>query len=492
VPAIPGPSAELLLLSATEIAALVRRREVSASEVIARHLDRVEEVNGTINAIVTLAADSARRQALELDRRLAAGDAPGPLAGVPFTVKDVIATEGLRTTAGTAALRDYVPPQSAPAVKRLAVADAILLGKSNCPEFALDHHTSNLIFGDTWNPLDTAFTSGGSSGGDSAAVTSGCAAFGVGTDYGGSIRWPAHCTGLAAIRQTPGLVPGTGMLPYACGNPAAPPNSVSLQWRLQVIAPLARTTGDLYEVVRAMAGPDDRDPYAVPVDIRSPGGADTAALTVAWFEDDGSYPVRADLRAAIRRAATALHTEGLEVEQRRPPGFEQAESIFHRLRTADGLDDQQALVDGQLSEVTPVIAEWLEARTEVSVGEYRRIATEADVLRADVLAFMRRWKILLLPVASIPAFKPGARSFAVDGVEIPWIKTLACCRAVSLLALPAAVVRFGTSDEGLPIGVQIVGRPFCDHEVLAIAALLEDDWTREREKAATALEALRR
>jgi Asp-tRNA(Asn)/Glu-tRNA(Gln) amidotransferase A subunit family amidase len=474
--ALPAPDSPLLLTSATELAGLMRRRDVSVTEVLTAHLKRIEDVNSEINAIVTLNADCARAQARELDRRFAANEPAGPLAGLPFTVKDVIATKALRTTAGTTLLSDYVPESGATAIERLQAADAILLGKSNCPEFALDHHTSNVIFGDTWNPVDTELTSGGSSGGDSAAVASGCAAFGIGTDYGGSIRWPAHCTGTASLRPTPGRIPGTGMLPYACGIEYAPPNSVSLQWRLQVIAPIARTANDLKVLVEVMAGPDDCDPYATPVDELLPP-VSAHSLRIAWW-DEGVGHVRRDLQNAVASAAAALADAGLVVERARPEALHCAESVFHQLRAADGLHDHVALIDGRESEVTAVIREWLADRVDMTVAEYRRLAMQGDRLRSQALSFMRDWPILLLPVASIPAFRPGVRDFDVHGVKVPWIKTLACCRAISLLALPAGVVRFGTSDEGLPIGVQVVGRPFHEHEVLAVMALLEECWAR--------------
>lgn len=215
--------------SASSIADAIRDRKVSAVEVLDAHLRRIERVNPGLNAIVTLVEERARAAAVSADRMLANGAVMSPIHGVPFTVKDIIATEGIRTTGGTLLLAEHVPARSATAVERLERKGAILLGKSNCPEFALDMHTWNRVFGGTRNPRDDRYTSGGSSGGDSAAVASGCSAFGIGTDYGGSIRWPAHCTGLVSLRPTVGVVPTTGQLPYSSAGPLPAANSLSVQ-----------------------------------------------------------------------------------------------------------------------------------------------------------------------------------------------------------------------------------------------------------------------
>ncbi|MDQ0616100.1 amidase [Arthrobacter globiformis] len=253
---------QLTRLSMTEWATALREGRLTATECLELHLERIAQENPRLNAIVTLnpmAADDAAAA----DRAAAAGGPLGPLHGVPFTVKDTLATKGLRTTAGSPLLGDYVPEQSATAVRRLQEAGAVLLGKTNCSEFAVATHTSNPLFGDTWNPWDTGLTSGGSTGGDSAAVASGMSAFGLGTDFGGSIRWPAHCTGLASLRPTVGLVPETGLLPYvppAVGESLPAPNSMSALHRLGTVAWLARSVDDLGVLLGVLAGTDGVDP----------------------------------------------------------------------------------------------------------------------------------------------------------------------------------------------------------------------------------------
>jgi Asp-tRNA(Asn)/Glu-tRNA(Gln) amidotransferase A subunit family amidase len=461
--------------SASEIARAVHERVISAEEVVRTFLDRIDRVNPRVNAIATLAVDQAVRDARAVDARLAANGEAGPLAGVPFTVKDIIAVAGLRTTAGSLLLEHFVPEATAPAIARLQQAGAILLGKSNCPEFALDLHTSNRVFGGTWNPWNLAYTSGGSSGGDSAAVAAGCAAFGIGTDYGGSIRWPAHCTGLLSLRPTPGRVPTTGQLPYTSPGVLPPPNSMSLQSQLQMISPIARSVDDLALLLEVMSGVDDRDPFAVPVELADWKQVPVKELGCAWFESEGTYPVRPEVAAVVADAAGCLRTAGLRTTHLCPPGLERAEPIFRAFRAADGMPDHMALAEGRTDLLTSYVRDWLGTTRESTVAQYRALAAERDALRADILEFMREWPILLLPVACVPAFRPGSEgdTFVIDGCAVPRLQIITCCRSISLLGLPAAVVPFGTSGDGLPIAVQIVGRPFADQDVLAVAALLE-------------------
>jgi Asp-tRNA(Asn)/Glu-tRNA(Gln) amidotransferase A subunit family amidase len=470
------------------IADQVRKGMITATEVLQAHLEQVRSQNPTLNAIVTLAEDEAREQAANIDSSIAAGAVPGQRAGVPFTVKDLIATRGVRSTAGSLILRDHVPAWGATAIERLCAADAVLLGKANCPEFGLAVHTGNRLFGETLSPLGPGLSPAGSSGGDASAVASCMAAFGIGTDYGGSIRVPAHCTGLAALRPTPGLIPGTGQFPFppwpgpfppwpapfAPGHaPVAP--GTSLQARLQSIAPIARRVGDLWPLLQVMAGPDGIDANAVPATLGHPDQVSVADLPVAWCAGDGSFPVRADLVQAVESAANVLADLGATVIARRPPGLDRAEPVYAALRGIEGLPEHRALVAGREAELTGYARELIYAEPGRPAGSAtpRELATAADDLRAEVAAFMRQWPILLMPVASVPAFQPGRAEFRVDGQVLGGAQIESCCRAVTLLGAPAAVVRFGSSREGLPVGVQVVGRPFHDAETVAVAAALE-------------------
>jgi Asp-tRNA(Asn)/Glu-tRNA(Gln) amidotransferase A subunit family amidase len=457
----------------------IRNGQISSVELVEMSLRRIEAVNPEINAIVTLVADAALAAAKRADARIAAGQSVGPLHGVPFTVKDVIATGGVRTTAGSMILRDFVPARTATAVSRLEVAGAIMIGKTNCPEFALDLNTSNRLFGQTRNPLDLSRTPGGSSGGDSAAVAANCAAFGVGTDYGGSIRWPAHCTGLASLRPTPGIVPGTGQLPFtSLATPLPPPNSLSVQGQQQVISPIARSVEDLFPILCAMAGPDDLDVHTVPVVLRNPQTVDIRELRCAWFEGEGSKPVRTDIIRAVEDAARCLADSGVPVVNQRPPAFDEAEAVFARLRSTEGVPDHLRLIGDRSGELTDGMRAWIDSCVTAPVAEYLRLGAERDAVRAKVLAFMTTWPILLLPVAGLPAYAIGQHRFAVEGIPIDAMDIHIHCRPMSILRLPVAAVPCGTSVEGLPIAIQVVGRPFADHEVLAVAKHLESEFGR--------------
>jgi Asp-tRNA(Asn)/Glu-tRNA(Gln) amidotransferase A subunit family amidase len=462
---VAGPVTELLGASALEVGAAIRASEVSATEVLELHLERIAEVNPRLNAIVTLCEDDARAAAAAADL----ATERGPLHGVPFTVKDSIATAGVRSTAGSRLLSDFVPKRDATAVARLKRAGAVLLGKANCPEFALDPITDNRLFGLTLNPVDEKVTVGGSSGGDAAAVASNCAVFGIGSDYGGSIRWPAQCAGIVGMRPTVGLVPGTGGLPFPPGEGMSTPSSVAILSRLQTFGPLARSVDDLWAILEVLAGPDGIDPNTVPVSLSDPDAVEVSGLRVAWTDGEGAEPVHQDLVAAVERAATALEVMGLDVEQRRPTGLERAVGIFRLYRAADGLPVHMEVVRGREDELAETMKMWSAAvQTPATVAQYQRFAASRDEVRTQVLAFMEEHPIVLMPVSRWPAFPLGSLDFAERFLN------MAPCSAITLLGLPVVVVRAGTTSEGLPAGVQIVGRPFADHEVLAVARRLED------------------
>jgi Asp-tRNA(Asn)/Glu-tRNA(Gln) amidotransferase A subunit family amidase len=386
--AVPGVE-QLTGLSMTEWASALREGRLTATQCLELHLERIAEENPRLNAIVTL-NPLAAEEAAAADRAAAEGRSLGPLHGVPFTVKDTLATKGLRTTAGSPLLGDYVPEQSATAVRRLQEAGAVLVGKTNCSEFAVETHTRNPLFGDTWNPWDAGLTSGGSTGGDSAAVASGMSTFGLGTDFGGSIRWPAHCTGLTSLRPTVGLVPQTGLLPFvppAAGESFPAPNSMSALHRLGTVAWLARSVDDLGVLLGILAGPDGIDPSTVPVPLDGPAES-LAGINCAWFEDEGTHPVRDDLVAAVRNAAQVLGGLGIPTSHRRPPGLEQAAAAFVALRTAEGMPEVVELAAGREDELGSSLRQSLLGAEPRTVSDYRRASAERDAIRAHVLGFM--------------------------------------------------------------------------------------------------------
>jgi amidase len=422
-----GDMVDLVDHSASELADLVRRREVSPVEVVQAHLDRIEQLNGQLNAIVTLRAEGALAEAAVMER-----DGPGDgrgLAGVPFTVKDIIATGGVRTTAGTRFLKDWVPAADATAVRRLREAGAILIGKTNCPEFGMFPYTRNPLFGETRNPVDPSLTPGGSSGGESAAVAAGMSALGIGTDFGGSLRWPAHCTGALALRPTAGRVPSTGQLPTPSLNEPLIPNAVTLQGRAQVIGPLARSVADLALGLRVMSGPDGWDPFVVP--IVPPWTVRPPVIAAVW-DGPRSPAVRADVIDVVRAAAAALEGRGFEVSDEPPQVLEDAGALYSELRATDRLQDVRRIVRGHEDEVgddvRAVIAAAEEYERHGAGREPAVLWEERGRLRAEFEMYLNRHAVLLMPVATVPAYDPAGEPPPVGGREQTMWDVLDPCR----------------------------------------------------------------
>jgi Asp-tRNA(Asn)/Glu-tRNA(Gln) amidotransferase A subunit family amidase len=476
--------------SASELAAMVRRREVSARDVVAAHLERVEATNPTLNAIVTLRERDALADADALDGRLRAADpaitAQGlPLAGVPFTVKDLIATGGVRTTAGTPFLRTWTPAMDATAVRRLREAGAILIGKTNCPEWGMFPYTRNALFGETRNPVNPSLTPGGSSGGESAAVASGMSALGIGTDFGGSLRWPAHCTGVLALRPTVGRVPSTGQLPTPSLDEPLIPNAVTLQGRAQMVGPLARTAQDLELALRVMSGPDGWDPFGVDV---PPPATEIPARAAVW--DGPTWPAaRPDVVGVVRRAATALEARGHHVAAEDPSMLEPAGELYSALRDTDRLQDVRRIVRGREDllgdDVRNAIAAAEEFERRTPNVDPAPLWERRERLRVELAMFLERHAILLMPVATVPAYDMAGPPPSVNGRDQSMWDVLAPSRLISLVGMPAASVPFGASADGLPIAVQVVGRPFREDQVLAVAGMLMEErdappWERSR------------
>lgn len=455
-----------------EMARAVRTRALSARALLERYRARIAEVNPVINAIVTEAA-GASAAAAAVDRAIDRGDDPGPLCGIPFTVKDSIATAGVRTTAGSRLLADCVPRQSAPAVERLQRAGAVLVGKTNTPEFALDLHTDNALFGATRNPRDTRLTPGGSSGGESAAVAAGCSALGIGTDFGASIRWPAQCTGVVSLRPTVGRVPVTGALPYFTAESLRAPDPASFFAETQVVAPMARHVADLWLALKVISGPYAADPTTRPAALPGHATVDVTALRCAWFVTDGTYPAHADITRTVSAAAELLASQGMDVVHTRPRPISEAERVYDCLRTSDNAVWMSLLPTDQHGRRPAAVEAAIEVARGIPADRYRAALAERTALRQQLSVFMRNYPILLCAVSSVPAFAVGATEHAIDGTPIPGMGIVAPSRVIGLFGLPVACVPFGTAADGATISVQVVGRPFAEHQVLAVAELLE-------------------
>ncbi len=458
----------LNVLSAVAMAEQIREKKLSPVELVEAHLARIEQLNPKLNAFVQVDADGARRQARAAETAATRGEKVGPLHGVPLSVKSSVEVAGLRCEAGTKLRAGYVASQDAPLVSRLRAAGAIILGVTNCPELLMAWETDNLLYGRTNNPWDVSCTPGGSSGGEAAAIASGCSAGGVGSDGGGSIRVPAHFSGICGLKPTPGRIPATGHFP----------NSVGPFALIGVVGPMARTVADLKALFAVMQGPDDGDPSASPVPVRWPGKDELKKLRIGYFEDDGRTPVTGETHAAVRTAAEALRRVGFRVEPFRPVGLETARQLWWKLFGIAGGMLLGPMTKGHEADLSPILkqfASWVAAEPSHTGQTLLDTWIQRDVVRMQVFAQMREAPILLCPVASVPAFKHGERSWKIDGQTVQYLDAWSYCEWFNLLGTPAVVVPVGRSAEGLPIGVQIVARPWEEELVLAVAAAVEKE-----------------
>jgi Asp-tRNA(Asn)/Glu-tRNA(Gln) amidotransferase A subunit family amidase len=453
-------------IPAWQMAAGIRDRQFSASELVDAHLRRIQSLNPGLNAFVCIDEERARRQAKVADDIIAAGKPLGPLHGVPITVKSSIDVAGLPCEAGTILRKGHIPAADAPLISRLKAAGAIVLGNTTVPEFLMAWETHSALYGQTNSPWDPTRTPGGSSGGEAAAIAAGLSAGGMGSDGGGSIRVPAHFSGICGLKPTPGRIPATGHFPASLGPFAL----------LGVVGPMARTVRDLQLLFEVIAGPDIGDPNAAPVPMRPIDAAALRQTRVAYFEDDGHTPVTAETRAAVQRAAQALRDEGFTVDSFRPEGLEDARQLWHVL-FIDGVSLllRQGYKDRE-SDMYSVVREVLDlAEKDPPLTMQRLLDTlfGRDVLRPRFLEQMERYPILLCPAAAGPAFRHRERSWSIEGKTVSYLEYSCYSQWFNLLGNPAAVVPVGQSPEGLPIGVQIVGRPWDEERVLAVAACVE-------------------
>jgi Asp-tRNA(Asn)/Glu-tRNA(Gln) amidotransferase A subunit family amidase len=464
----------LNFLSAVAMAEQIRGKGLSPVELLEAHLAQIERLNPELNAFVEVNVEGARRQARAAETAAMRQEFAGPLHGIPISIKSSIAVGGMCCESGSRLRAGYVASRDAPLVARLRSAGAIILGLTNTPELLMAWETDNVLYGRTNNPWDRLRTPGGSSGGEAAAIASGCSAGGVGSDGGGSIRVPAHFTGICGLKPTPGRIPATGHFP-----PSAGPFAL-----LGVVGPMARTVADLNLLFEVMQGPDDGDALAAPVPLRPPAAEDLQKLRIGYFEDDGRTPVTAETRAAVRSAAEALRRAGFQVEGFRPEGLDRARDLWWKLFGVAGGMLLADLTNGRETDLSPILQQFM---SRVSAEPPHTGQTlldtwiERDVVRTRILAQMAEYPILLCPVAAIPAFRHGERSWTIDGKTVEYLDAWSYSEWFNLLGMPAVAVPVGQSVEGLPIGVQIVARPWEDESTLAIAAVLAaqfGEWRR--------------
>ena len=451
----------IALRPAVEQLALLRQGEISALELAEEHIRRIERLNPVLKALVDFDAERVRVQAREARS--------GALAGLPITVKSSIATTGYRCEIGSVLNRGSVAKKDAEAVARLRAAGVTLLGTTNCPEFLMAYETDNLLHGRTANPWNLEHSAGGSSGGEAAAIAAGMSAGGLGSDSGGSVREPAHFCGIASLKPTPGRVPGRGHLPPCVG-----PFSI-----LGAIGPMARTVQDVALLFRVLAGHDDVDAASAPVATRGVALEEVKRIPIGWFEDDGITPVTEETRQVVRDAAAALERRGFTVKRYRPASLEAARKLWWKFFVQCGEMFYRPTIQGQEEKLSPIFEEFLaiaRAAEPLTTEQLLMAWAECDLVRGRLLEEMRDCPLLLTPVCSVPAFRHGERAWEIDGRRVEYLDVMRYTQWFNLLAAPAAVVPVGRSADGLPIGVQVAGRPYEDETVLAVAATIEEEF----------------
>jgi Asp-tRNA(Asn)/Glu-tRNA(Gln) amidotransferase A subunit family amidase len=455
---------ELTQHSATRLAELIRTRGVSPVEVVEAHLRRIDELNPGLNALVTLAPDALDR-AREAESAIMRGGQVGPLHGVPLTIKDTIETKGLRTTSGSLVRAQFVPDEDAQAVARLKAAGAILLGKTNVAEMAMTYEADNPLFGRTNNPHDLTRTPGGSSGGEAAAIAACLSPAGLGSDLMGSVRVPAHFCGILSLKPTTGRVPASGHFPSATG-----PFSLGA-----CLGPMARHVEDLRLLLSVLAGLDPAESMSVPSEVRR-DAMKIRGWRVAWYTDDTVAPVTEETEKAVEAAARALDEAGLLVEQRRPPGVERGHDLWSQLFSRAAVCHLRELYEGhedQAGEFARVILASGDRAAPPTLDEFINAWTTRDRLRAALVRWMSETPLILAPVGATHAFEHGTRKVVVGKQSLSVFRAFSYSQTYNVMGLPAACIPAGRSRDGVPVGVQIIGRPFAEASVLAAASIIE-------------------
>lgn len=445
---------------------MVRAGEASAEDVLAEARSRAASVPA-LGAFIQEDWDGAAVAAREVDRRRARREDPGPLAGVPLSVKDVIAVAGLRLTGGSEAFTGNVATFTATAVRRLQEAGAVVVGKTNCPEFAFGAVTASPVGGRTLNPLFPGATPGGSSGGEAAAVAAGITALGLGTDYGGSLRWPAQCVGITALRPTPRTVPDLGIVPgaggwYGTGNPLPP--GARLQAATQVMGPLARSVRDLRTALAVLAASN-------PTTRALPAGTVPGGVAVAWSDGSALGPVRREVSAMMSTVAERIAPKVRTVTQV-PDLFAESLAAYNRLRPLDPMTDHAAAITGREHLVLPSNLEVIQRTLRTDAREVEAAVAASEEARRRDLAVFGTADLVLLPVAGGPACDLSGK-LDIDGQSIFGWDIMGQCRAVTMVGAPVVSLPVALSSEGLPLSVQVVARPGADALALDFAQWLE-------------------
>ena len=456
-------SNDIIYSDATKLAELIRTRKVSPAEVVQAHLDRIEAVNPKINAIVTV-ADGALEAAKAAEAAVLAGDELGPLHGVPISVKDSIDTAGVLTQRGSPIFKGRIPEADAVSVARLKSAGAILLAKTNLPEFSYSTESDNLLTGRSNNPWNLDRTPGGSSGGESAAIAAGMSPLGLGTDLAISVRGPAAQTGIVALKATHGRVPMTGIWPR-------------VPRRFWHVGPMARSVRDIALAYSLLAGPDGADAFATSTAQfdAGVGASPNRALRVGWLVEPGFGPIDREVAATVQAAAEALKGTGCVVEPVRIPALERdfALDVFNRLHVMELKPAFAEATAGRSDDELYKMAKAMLAAPDTSMKDYIDAEQAAERLSDGFAEYFQRYDALLCPVLPIPAHKHAATEFTVNGQTVDATYIQGATVPLNVTGLPGLSIRFGTSHDGLPINVQLVSSWLAESTILHLASLLE-------------------
>jgi amidase len=450
--------------SASEWIARLDRRELSARELVEHYLKRIFECDARLNAVVGLDPELSLAQADEADHARRAGTI-APLLGLPVTVKDSIDVVGLPCTGGSLARKDFRPERDATVVSRLRDAGAVVLAKTNVPEYSSAYETDNCVHGRTNHPLDPARTPGGSSGGEAALAAADATPLGIGTDGGGSLRVPGHYCGVIGLRPTVGRVPDTGTWPRTRASGYSD---------LFCVGPIARFAEDAALVLPVISGPDWIDPYAVPAPLGDPRKVAVKGLRVGVFADDPRLSVTCGTLAALARAARVLSDAGADVTEISAPWDEDPTALFFDCVAADGGAQVRADLAAAEGEHHPFMAGLLEAVSSrrLTAADWFAITNRVQALRQNVRGLTSHLDVLLCPVVAGPAPRHGEPPGGLPPETYGEYRAFDYVHLMALGGLPAASVPVGRED-GLPIGVQVAAAPYREDLVLAVAAALE-------------------
>lgn len=455
-------TAEICYLSATRLVKAMKSRKLSAVDVMEAHLDRIEKINPLLNGLVQrFSREESLKSAILADQELSKGRQTGRLHGLPVTIKDMLLVKGLVSCAGCSGLKNKIADEDSTIVSRLKKEGAIIVGITNTPEFLSSYETDNSVYGRTNNPYDLKRTPGGSSGGCAALVASGCSPLSIGSDAAGSIRWPAHCTGIAGHKPTTCLVPRTG----SCMG-----NGRGLIGQFATHGPLARYAEDLALILPIISGPDGHDPHIPPVHLNDPKEVDIPRLRIAYVLEDGVSSLSDEIIENLEQVVKVLQKHIAKVDPIQLECLKDSyrlmwEGFYLGGDRGEGLKNILRMLGVETP--SPLLQKFLLSaeKNELTVTQFRNLFREIDLYRIKMLESLADYDILLSPVAATAAKLHGTASDECQDMTF--------CMVHSLTGWPATVIRCGTSPSGLPMGIQIAAKSWNDHLTIALAEKME-------------------